>query len=35
VGAHRIVYIGGPQGGSNWATAVRSQHHTSHSVPRS
>jgi hypothetical protein len=34
LGAHRIVYIGGPQAGSSWANAMRSQHHTSHAVPR-
>jgi hypothetical protein len=34
VGAHRIVYIGGPSAGSTWTNEMRSQHHTSHAVPR-
>ena len=33
LGAHRIVYVGaGP--GTNWTTELRTQHHTSHAVPR-
>jgi hypothetical protein len=34
VGAHRIVYIGGSPVGSTWTNELRSQHHTSHAVPR-
>lgn len=36
LGAHRIVYIGNvpPGGSSSWTNELRSQHHTSHAVPR-
>jgi hypothetical protein len=34
LGAHRIVYIGGQRAGSTWTNELRSQHHTSHAVPR-
>ena len=33
LGAHRIVYVGASPG-TNWTTEMRSQHHTSHAVPR-
>lgn len=34
LGPHRIVYIGGPRAGTTWTNEMRTQHHTSHAVPR-
>ncbi len=33
LGAHRIVYVGA-RPGTSWTTETRTQHHTSHAVPR-